>query len=82
MTPEVGRALFAAVANDDSSSVTIDLMAQTLTLPDGSKTEFPIDPFSKECLLQGVDELGYILHQEPAIAAYEAKRPLTINALA
>jgi 3-isopropylmalate/(R)-2-methylmalate dehydratase small subunit len=43
---------------------------------------FPIDQFSKDCLLQGVDELGYILQQEPAIAAYEAQRPLSINALA
>jgi 3-isopropylmalate/(R)-2-methylmalate dehydratase small subunit len=82
VSPEVSKALFEAVAKDDSISVVVDLAAQTLTLPDGSKTEFPIDPFSKDCLLKGVDELGYILHQEPAIAAYEAKRPLTINALA
>lgn len=82
ITPEASKALFEAVNKDPAASVTVDLAAQTLTLPDGSKLEFPIDPFSKDCLLEGVDELGYILQQESAIAAYEAKRPLTINALA
>jgi 3-isopropylmalate/(R)-2-methylmalate dehydratase small subunit len=43
--------------------VKIDLASQTVTLPDGRKVEFPIDPFSKHCLLEGVDELGYILKQ-------------------
>jgi 3-isopropylmalate/(R)-2-methylmalate dehydratase small subunit len=73
--------LFEAVAKNPATTVTIDLASQTLALPDGSKVQFPIDEFSKYCLLEGVDELGYILQQETAIAAYEAKRPLTINAL-
>jgi 3-isopropylmalate/(R)-2-methylmalate dehydratase small subunit len=79
---EASKALFDAVTKDPAASVTVDLEAQTLTLPDGSKVTFPIDQFSKDCLLQGVDELGYILRQEAAIAAYEAQRPLSINALA
>jgi len=54
--------------------VTVDLETQTLTLADGSAVEFPIDAFSKHCLLEGVDELGYILQQEAAIAAYESRR--------
>lgn len=74
--------LFKAVAENPEVTVTVDLAQQKLTLPDGSSVEFPIDEFSKHCLLEGVDELGYILQQEDAIAAYEAKRPLTINALA
>jgi 3-isopropylmalate/(R)-2-methylmalate dehydratase small subunit len=82
VSEEASKALFDAVAKDPAASVTVDLEAQTLTLPDGSKVTFPIDQFSKDCLLQGVDELGYILQQEPAIAAYEAQRPLSINALA
>jgi 3-isopropylmalate/(R)-2-methylmalate dehydratase small subunit len=81
VTEEASKALFESVAKDPAASVTVDLSAQTLTLPDGSKLNFPIDAFSKTCLLEGVDELGYILQQEPAIAAFEAKRPLTINAL-
>lgn len=79
---DASKALFEAAANNPAASVTVDLEAQSLTLPDGSKVTFPIDQFSKDCLLQGVDELGYILQQEPAIAAYEAQRPLSINALA
>jgi 3-isopropylmalate/(R)-2-methylmalate dehydratase small subunit len=82
VTPEASKVLFRAVAEDPTASVTVDLAAQTLTLPDGSKLEFPIDAFSKDCLLEGVDELGYILQQEAAIAAYEARRPLTVDALA
>jgi 3-isopropylmalate/(R)-2-methylmalate dehydratase small subunit len=82
VSEEASKALFDAVAKDPEASVTVDLEAQTLTLPSGSKVTFPIEQFSKDCLLQGVDELGYILQQEPAIAAYEAQRPLSINALA
>ena len=67
---------------DSEASVTIDLSAQSLTLPDGRAVEFPIDAFSKRCLLDGVDELGYILQQEPAIAAYETGRGSSLNPLA
>jgi 3-isopropylmalate/(R)-2-methylmalate dehydratase small subunit len=74
--------LFKAVQANPETTVTVDLAQQKLILPDGSAVEFPIDGFSKHCLLEGVDELGYILQQEDAIAAYEATRPLTINALA
>jgi 3-isopropylmalate/(R)-2-methylmalate dehydratase small subunit len=65
---DVHAKLFAAA---DGAKVKVDLASQTLTLPDGEKVEFPIDPFSKSCLLEGVDELGWILKQEPAIADYE-----------
>ncbi len=82
VSPEAGDALFRAVEKDFAASVTVDLTTQTLTFPDGTKVRFPIDEFSKHCLLEGVDELGYILQQDAAIAAYETKRPLTINALA
>lgn len=74
--------LFTAVTNDPAVTVTVDLARQTLALPGGGEVQFPIDEFSKHCLLEGVDELGYILQQESAIAAYEARRPLTINTLA
>jgi 3-isopropylmalate/(R)-2-methylmalate dehydratase small subunit len=59
----------------------IDLASQTITLPGGRTVEFPIDSFAKHCLLEGVDELGYMLQQEAAIAAYEAKRVGSINTL-
>jgi 3-isopropylmalate/(R)-2-methylmalate dehydratase small subunit len=76
--PEVHAALFAAPAD---ATVKIDLAKQTITTPDGRAVEFPIDGFSKHCLLEGVDELGYILHQNAAIAAYEAANPAGIDAL-
>ena len=79
---DVHASLFAAVAKDPNVKVMVDLAAQQLTLPDGRKVEFPVDPFSKTCLLEGVDELGYILKNEPAIAAFEAQRQGSINTLA
>ncbi len=75
---DVHNSLFAA---PPEATVQIDLARQTLTTPDGRAVEFPIDEFSKHCLLEGVDELGYILHQDAAIAAYEAANPAAINAL-
>jgi 3-isopropylmalate/(R)-2-methylmalate dehydratase small subunit len=66
---EVQAELLAVPAD---ARVAIDLAAQTITLPSGRAVSFPIDAFSKTCLLEGVDELGYILKQEAAIAAYEA----------
>jgi 3-isopropylmalate/(R)-2-methylmalate dehydratase small subunit len=53
--------------------VRIDVAAQTLTLPDGTAAPFPIDRFAKYCLLNGVDELGFLLGREKAIAAYEER---------
>ena len=55
------------------------LASQTLTFPSGRKVEFPVDGFPKHCLLEGIDELGYIQQQEPAIAAYEAAHPAGID---
>jgi 3-isopropylmalate/(R)-2-methylmalate dehydratase small subunit len=55
-----------------AEAVTIDLEAQILQLPGGKKVSFDIDAFSKTCLLQGIDQLGYLLKHEDEIAAYEA----------
>jgi 3-isopropylmalate/(R)-2-methylmalate dehydratase small subunit len=75
------KKLLAAVAANPAATVTVDLPQQKLTLPDGTSVAFPVDSFAKECLLEGVDELGYILKQDAAIAAFEAKRSLTIDTL-
>jgi len=53
------------------ASVRIDLDACALTLPDGQAVKFPIETFARYCLLNGIDELGYLLQQEPQIARYE-----------
>jgi len=71
--------LIAALAADPAAVVKIDLANQTLTTPSGRAVVFPIDSFSKHCLLEGVDELGYILSQESAIAAYESTHPAPIH---
>jgi 3-isopropylmalate/(R)-2-methylmalate dehydratase small subunit len=73
--------IHAALIKSPGATVKIDLASQTLTLPDGKAVEFPIDAFSKHCLLEGVDELGYILKQDAAISAYEATRVGSINTL-
>jgi 3-isopropylmalate/(R)-2-methylmalate dehydratase small subunit len=51
--------------------VAVDLQAGTLTLPDGAAVEFPIEAFARYCLLNGVDELGFLLQQADAIKRYE-----------
>jgi 3-isopropylmalate/(R)-2-methylmalate dehydratase small subunit len=61
------------------SRVKVDLASQTLEMEDGTRVEFPIDAFSKMCLLEGIDELGFILKHEDAIAAYEAKRETALD---
>ncbi len=66
------KMLFELVEEAPRAELTVDLATQTLSFPGGSVT-FPIDPFNKTCLLNGVDELGYILGFENQIAAFEAK---------
>jgi 3-isopropylmalate/(R)-2-methylmalate dehydratase small subunit len=56
------------------AEVRVDLAAQVVTLPDGTSTCFPVDAFSRHCLMNGVDELGFLLSQEEAIATYERSR--------
>ncbi len=53
--------------------VTIDLATATLALPDGRKVQFPIDGFARYCLMNGIDQLGYLMQQEQAIAAFERR---------
>ena len=74
--------LFDALDADANATVKIDLAAQTLTTPNGRQVEFPVDSFAKHCLLEGVDELGYILSKEADIAALETKRVGSINTAA
>jgi 3-isopropylmalate/(R)-2-methylmalate dehydratase small subunit len=79
--PDVHADLFVRVSQNPAVTISVDLGAQKLTLPDGRVIEFPVDSFAKHCLLQGVDELGYILENEAAISAYESGRRISINTL-
>lgn len=56
------------------AEVTIDLAASTLTLPDGTAVKFPIEAFARYCLMNGVDELGYLRSKEAEIAAHERRQ--------
>ena len=67
------KVLHQLVKENHRTQLTIDLASQTLSFEGGSVT-FPIDLFNKTCLLNGVDELGYILGLEKEIAAFEAQR--------
>jgi 3-isopropylmalate/(R)-2-methylmalate dehydratase small subunit len=69
----------AELLKSPGAIVTVDLSSQTARLPGGRVFEFPIDPFAKQCLLDGVDELGYMLAQNAAIAAYETAHPGLVN---
>jgi 3-isopropylmalate/(R)-2-methylmalate dehydratase small subunit len=79
VSPEIHTRLFAL---PEDAKIQVDLGSQSIRLPDGSRVEFPVDPFSKTCLLEGIDELGWILKHEPMIAAFEAARVGTIDTLA
>ncbi len=70
---ETHQSLFDLVAENPQAEITIDLESQTVTFSDGRTASFPIDPFNKTCLLNGVDELGYILQFENEIANYESQ---------
>lgn len=76
---DIHAALFELVSSDPEATIRVDLAAQKIVLPDGREVEFPVDAFAKHCLLEGVDELGFILQQEPSIARYEAQRVSSLD---
>jgi 3-isopropylmalate/(R)-2-methylmalate dehydratase small subunit len=71
--------LFSLVEEEADTQITIDLASQTLQLPDGRAVTFPIDEFSKTCLLEGIDQLGYLLKHEAHVAAFERKHRPRVN---
>ena len=70
----VDEATHAWLLANPGAEVEIDLTSCSLKLPDGRTVQFPVEAFARYCLLNGVDELGYLLSQSDAIAAYEARR--------
>jgi 3-isopropylmalate/(R)-2-methylmalate dehydratase small subunit len=70
----VDSASHAQLMAAPGAAVTVSLEDQILTLPDGTKTKFSVDPFSRYCLLNGMDELDFLLSQDAAISAFEASR--------
>ena len=62
------------IAAFQAQKIVVDLDALQIQLPDGSAIAFQVDAFARECLLKGVDQLGYLLLQEDAIGAFEQSR--------
>ena len=74
--------LAAAVEADPEVEVAVDLEACEVRLPDGSTVGFEVDEFSRRMLLEGTDELGFLLAQSDAVAAYEASHPQRVDTTA
>mgnify|MGYP003618417453 CR=1 FL=1 len=71
--------LVSLAQEEPQMELTIDLETQSLYLPDGRRVPFPIDTFNKVCLLEGLDQLGYLLKHGSQIEAYEAAQPARVN---
>jgi len=82
VTPERHAGLVALVAADPDREWTVDLDAQRVSLADGSSFEFEIDPFARQMILAGQDEIGYVMSKLPTIEAWEAGHPARIDTLA
>lgn len=67
--------LMGTADEEPTATVQIDLATQQLMLPDGEQITFEIDTFAKECILAGVDELGFLLQRTDVMEAYEAEHP-------
>ena len=74
VTPDVHKELMQAVRLDRGTKITIDLPTQSVTGLGSLEATFPIDEFSKHCLLEGIDQLGYLLSFDDQITNYEQQR--------
>jgi 3-isopropylmalate/(R)-2-methylmalate dehydratase small subunit len=69
----VDQAAHGWLMEHPGADITIDLQSMTLTLPTGQAVPFPLEPFARYCLTNGVDELGFLLGRDREIRAYEAR---------
>jgi len=77
--PERHRQLFELVERDPDVELTVDLGAQVVHLPGDEDLPFDVDPFSRLMLLEGTDELGYLLAHEAEIGAWETAHPARVD---
>ena len=70
----VDEADWQRIAGFEGRKIVVDLEALRIELPDGSGIVFEVEAFARECLLKGVDQMGYLLLQDDAITAFEAAR--------
>lgn len=76
---EKHRQLFELVAADPTAELTVDLEAQVVHLPGDEDLPFEVDPFARLMLLNGTDEMGYLLGKLPAIDTWEAGHPARVD---
>ena len=80
--PEELMRIGSILEAEPEAQLTVDLEASELRLPDGSNIPFTIDSFARRMILDGTDELGYLLAREPDLQAYEAAHPPRVSTLA
>jgi 3-isopropylmalate/(R)-2-methylmalate dehydratase small subunit len=71
----VDEATHAWLLDHPGALVSVDVEKSTVTLPDGKSVSFPIDDFARYCLLEGIDQLGFLQKHEDAIQKFEEERP-------
>ncbi len=76
---ETHRALFECVAERPEAEVSVDLEAQVVHLPSDQDIAFEVDPFARQMLLAGTDEIGWLLDRSHAIDAWEAANPARVD---
>lgn len=73
VSPEFLAEIFASCVNNPQATLTVDLPAQTITNNETGKSEhFDINPYKKDCLVNGLDDIDYLLANKSKIEAYEA----------
>ena len=78
---ETHRALFECVAERPEAEVSVDLEAQVVHLPSDQDIAFEVDPFARQMLLAGTDEIGWLLDRSHAIDAWEAANPARVDTI-
>ncbi len=73
VSPEDLAKLMDDAGRGANATLTVDLASQTIKGPDGGQVNFAIDPFRKQCLMEGLDDIGLTMVKAPAIGAFEAK---------
>jgi 3-isopropylmalate/(R)-2-methylmalate dehydratase small subunit len=71
LSKDIVESLFLALDATEGYQLLVDLEQQSITLPDDTKLSFEIDPFYKQCLLEGLDEIGLTLQDAQSISSFE-----------
>lgn len=80
VSPEFLQKLFNAIDENPNTTFTVDLESQTISIDgSGQQSEFDIDPFKKVCMLNGYDDIDFLISKKDAIEAFEKQRQTEIN---